>query len=74
VYGSVIVLPTAVVMSRLRTARPSAMAASTDPPSESRTRVALRTSLLLAKVSNSRAVSATMMPIAEIQVRQITPH
>src|SRR5262245_54445000 len=54
--------------------RPSASAASTEPPSESSTMVAPRTSLDLANVSNSRAVLSEITPVADIQVRHCWPH
>ena len=72
--GSNVVRPTVVVMSKLRIARPSAMAESTEPPSESSTSLAPRTLLLRANASKARAVSSVMTPVAEIQVRQCAPH
>src|SRR5882757_2994951 len=71
---STVVLPTVVVMSKRRIERPSAIADSTDPPSESSTIVAPRTSLVLAKASKSRAVLSVTTPAAEIQTRQNWPH
>src|SRR5947209_8110464 len=71
--GNAAVLPTVVVISKRRIARPSAMAESTDPPSESSTSVALRMSLAAANCSNSRTVDSVMAPMAEIQTRQLAP-
>src|SRR5438874_859688 len=72
--GNIAVLPMVVAISKWRMARPSAKAASTDPPSESRTRVAPRTSLSLAKASKSKAVLSVTTPDAEIHLRQSRPH
>src|SRR5262245_12156045 len=71
--GNAVVLPMVVIMPRLRMARPSASVPKTEPPSESRTRTAPRALGSLAKVSNSRGVSAVMYPVAEIQTRQFAP-
>src|SRR5204862_1044522 len=56
-----------------RIARPSAMAESTEPPSESSTSVAPRMLLAAANCSNSRTVDSVMAPMAEIQTRQLAP-
>ncbi len=71
---TVIVRPTVVVMSRRRIARPSARAPTTEPPSESSTKVAPRRSLSLANCSKSRADSSVTTPAAETQTRQLLPH
>src|SRR3954447_4680713 len=72
--GNGMVLLTVVVISRWRTARPNAKAASTDPPSESSASVAPRASFTLVNFSKSRAVSSVIMPTAETQTRQYEPH
>jgi hypothetical protein len=57
-----------------RIARPSAIAPSTEPPLESSTMVAPRTSRPRTNWSNSRGVSAVIMPLAAMSRRQFVPH
>ena len=57
VGGSGMVLPTVVIISKRRMTRPSAIVPSTEPPSESNTSTAPRTSFFCANASNSRGVS-----------------
>jgi hypothetical protein len=65
--------PTVVSRPKRRMSRPSAMAPSTEPPSESSTTVAPARSRPCTNNSKSRGVSAVMAPLAEIHSRHWAP-
>src|SRR3954463_2167717 len=67
-------VPTVVIMPRLRQRLPSAMASLTEPPLESSTTVAPPSRRERANSSNSFGVSAVTMPTAPTQPRQFGWH
>src|SRR5258708_2233252 len=70
---AITVVPTVVVMSRRRSARPSLIVSTTEPPSESRTSVAPCKSFCPANLSKSSGVRSVIGPTAENQVWQVLP-
>src|SRR5436305_5763372 len=67
-------VPTVVIMPRLRQRLPNAIASLTEPPLESSTTVAPRSWRVRANSSNSFGVSAVTMPTAPTQPRQFGWH
>src|SRR4051794_891853 len=67
-------VPTVVIMPRLRQRLPNAMASLTEPPLESSTTVAPRSWRVRANSSNCFGVSAVTMPTAPTQPRQFGWH
>ena len=65
--------PTVAASRNFRTSRPSAMAPSTEPPSESSTRMASDKSRPCTARMKSRALSAVIAPLAAMYVLQAMP-